>query len=235
MKNINKLLNKYWEAETTLEEEATLKAYFNSSVVAPEHSDLTSLFVGLDELSKVQCSINVAEVLSTADHDMSTLLDKYWEGNTSISEEQELKAYFRSGSIHADHEQYAPLFRMYDDMFEQQSNIDVAKILKEEKDKESTASIAKERKVFRLSQYIPAIAAVFVSLLAVVTIFNLNNNQFNPSTNENVVVLDEKEQQEEAIRVTKEALALLSKNYKKGTEAVAQVKHLEKTNIFSTN
>ena len=42
------------------------------------------------------------------------LLEKYFAGNSSLSEEKELKAYFNSGNINAGHEMYLPVFRAFE-------------------------------------------------------------------------------------------------------------------------
>ncbi len=51
MESIEKLLEKYFEAETSLQEEKQLKAYFSSSKVAPHLAQHASLF-GYFEQSK---------------------------------------------------------------------------------------------------------------------------------------------------------------------------------------
>jgi hypothetical protein len=43
-KRIDELLNKYWECETTLEEEQKLQEYFNGDHVADEHRSTAPLF-----------------------------------------------------------------------------------------------------------------------------------------------------------------------------------------------
>jgi hypothetical protein len=42
------------------------------------------------------------------------ILEKYFRAETSIDEEQELKAYFGSGKVKPAHEQYKPLFLFYE-------------------------------------------------------------------------------------------------------------------------
>ena len=44
---------------------------------------------------------------------IEALLDKYWEGDTSIDEERLLKAYFASGEVDDSLRQYAPLFQVF--------------------------------------------------------------------------------------------------------------------------
>lgn len=43
-------------------------------------------------------------------HDIETLLEKYWEGETSIDEERALKAYFNSGNVAEPFQKFMPLF-----------------------------------------------------------------------------------------------------------------------------
>jgi hypothetical protein len=38
------------------------------------------------------------------------ILDKYWEGQTTLQEEQELRSYFRSDRVSPEHEVYRPMF-----------------------------------------------------------------------------------------------------------------------------
>jgi hypothetical protein len=45
MTDIKQLLDRYWEGETTLEEEANIRQYFAVGSVAPEYDHLTGLFV----------------------------------------------------------------------------------------------------------------------------------------------------------------------------------------------
>lgn len=42
------------------------------------------------------------------------LLEKYFAGKSSLSDEKELKAYFNSGNINAAHEMYSPVFRAFE-------------------------------------------------------------------------------------------------------------------------
>ena len=45
---------------------------------------------------------------------MQELLEKYWEGGTSLEEERFIRSYFRSDNIDPEHVQYKPLFNFYD-------------------------------------------------------------------------------------------------------------------------
>jgi len=46
---------------------------------------------------------------------MNELLKKYFNGETTLTEELELKSYFLSGNINAEHELYRPLFETFEE------------------------------------------------------------------------------------------------------------------------
>ena len=46
---------------------------------------------------------------------INELLNKYFDGETSLSEENELKQYFKSNRVEAAHEMYRPLFEAFED------------------------------------------------------------------------------------------------------------------------
>lgn len=46
---------------------------------------------------------------------INELLNKYFDGETSLSEEKELKQYFKSNRVEAAHEMYRPLFEAFED------------------------------------------------------------------------------------------------------------------------
>lgn len=45
---------------------------------------------------------------------IDVLLNKYWDGETSLEEEQQLKMYFRNASVPEQHKEAAVLFRYFD-------------------------------------------------------------------------------------------------------------------------
>jgi hypothetical protein len=58
MKNIEELLEKYWNAETSLEEELELKAYFDSGNVAEQYKGYAALFDYLGNQSTLKADFN---------------------------------------------------------------------------------------------------------------------------------------------------------------------------------
>lgn len=47
------------------------------------------------------------------DHKIRALLDKYWEGETSLEEEQNLRSYFASSQVAEEFLPFSPLFNYY--------------------------------------------------------------------------------------------------------------------------
>ena len=73
-KNIHQLLDKYWEGETSLDEEKTLKAYFNQEEVATDLQQFAPLFQYL----------NVAEEPALSDRFDQELMSKLEEKRIAI-------------------------------------------------------------------------------------------------------------------------------------------------------
>ena len=71
---------------------------------------------------------------------MEALLEKYFEGETSIAEENELKYYFSSSNVAEHLEQYRPLFGYFAEAKEQKLTNNVLLISKKRKVAASTHS-----------------------------------------------------------------------------------------------
>ena len=126
------------------------------------------------------------------------LIEKYFEGETSIAEEKELKAYFSSLDVAQHLEQYKPVFGYFS----------------QAKQEQFTASIPLKsgRKQKRLAWL--SVAASVVVMLGIG--FFAYQNTSEP-TQENLGVIDDPEI---AFRETQKALALISKHVNTGIESV---------------
>lgn len=142
---------------------------------------------------------------------IETQLEKYFQGETSIAEENELKNYFSSADVAQHLEQYKPMFSYF--AFAQNEKTDIEIPLKTNKRK-SVAWLS--------------IAASIVVLLGVGLMFFNNNQQEDLGTYDNPEV---------AFKETQKALALLSGNVNKGIESMQYVQEYEnvKTSVFPTN
>jgi len=136
------------------------------------------------------------------------LLEKYFQGETSIAEENELKNYFSSLNVAQHLEQYKPMFGYFSHAKEQQFEQQVPLLPK---------SRDKKRNVAWLS-----VAASVVVLLGIGTYAYVNSN--NVAQNQNLGTYDDPEV---AFRETQKALALLSGQVNKGIESVQYVQEYE--------
>ena len=140
------------------------------------------------------------------------LLEKYFEGETSIVEENQLKDYFSSPDVAQHLEQYKPLFGYFSEA-------------KGQKSQHVVPLQSKKRYVAWLS-----IAASVVVLLSAgtFTYFNYNEKPQDLGTYDNP---------EEAFRETQKALSLLSNNVNVGVESVQYIQEYEnaKDKVFTVN
>jgi len=142
------------------------------------------------------------------------ILEKYFQGETSIAEENQLKEYFASSNVAQHLEQYKPMFGYFSQVKEQKSTQEIP--LKTNK-----------RNVAWLS-----IAASVVVLLSVGTYFYVSEKTTPPVVAQSE--LGTYDDPEEALAATQKALALLSNNVNVGIESVHYINEYEqsKNKIF---
>ncbi|RTY87249.1 hypothetical protein [Flavobacterium sp. GT3R68] len=131
------------------------------------------------------------------------LVEKYFQGETSIAEENELKNYFSSSDVAQHLEQYQPLFGYFSQA-------------KKQEFKQEIPLQSKKRNVAWLS-----IAASVVVLLGIGTFTYFNNNNVE---NQDLGSYDDPEV---AFVETQKALALLSENVNVGIESVHIINEYE--------
>ena len=142
------------------------------------------------------------------------ILEKYFQGETSIAEENQLKEYFSSSNVAQHLEQYKPMFGYFSQVKEQKSTQEIP--LK-----------AKKRNVAWLS-----IAASVVVLLGIGTYFFVSEKNAAPTVAQSE--LGTYDNPEEALAATQKALALLSNNVNVGIESVQYIQEYQqsKNKIF---
>ena len=139
------------------------------------------------------------------------LIEKYFQGETSIAEENVLKNYFSSSNVAQHLEQYKPMFGFFAQAKEQQYK--AIEPLK-----------AKKRKIVAWL----SIAASVVVLLGVGTFTYMN---YNARQSQDLGTYDDPEV---AFRATQKALALISEHVNTGIESVEYINEYEqsKNKIF---
>lgn len=143
---------------------------------------------------------------------IENLIDKYFEGETSISEENELKVYFSSTDVAQHLKQYQTIFGYFSQAKEQQFT------------QEIPLQTKKRNVVLWLS-----IAASVVVMLGVGTMMYFNNDK-----EEQFVACSPEDNPELALQQTEKALALVSEHLNTGIESVSYINEYEqsKNRIF---
>jgi len=145
---------------------------------------------------------------------IENILDKYFQGETTIAEEKELKEYFSSPNVAQHLEQYKPLFGYFSQV-------------KQQKTTQEIPLQTKKRNVAWLS-----IAASAVVLLGIGTFYYVSEEPTTPVVAQSE--LGTYDNPEEALAATQKALALLSSNVNVGIESVQYIQEYEqsKNKIF---
>ncbi len=149
---------------------------------------------------------------------LQNLLEKYWEGTTSLEEEKILKSHWKDQPGSSKPE------RAIFEFFEQE------KLKTSKREFEIPAQITNSQpsgRVVHFRRYVFSIAASLILLMGVMwTISNYNQS----SSNE--VIVDDPET---ALQITKEAFALLNGKMDKSEKAIIDnIVHFEKTLIFKS-
>ena len=207
IKNIELLLNKYWEAETTNEEENILNVYFNSGNVDVSLEYAKVYFVLPDN--------NSNEIPDFTSNIVSKLVEKYFEAETTVEEEALIKEYFSQNEVAASLQNYKQFFNL----LEREKSVTFNKELS----LPSTMKIEKNTsgRVINMN-WIKAVAAVFFVAIGGYWIMNNQTNVIEPKQLVSKSNYIEVEDPELALKYTMEALALVSKKYKKGEDQLLE-------------
>ncbi|MBK8700195.1 MAG: hypothetical protein IPN29_11960 [Saprospiraceae bacterium] len=193
---IEELLEKYWMAETTNEEEGQLRAYFQSCEIDEAHQYAACYFTRIPKADGVvpDFTLNI----------MQKLVEKYFKAETTLEEEQLLATYFDQEQVAPDLMQYAPVFRSFGNL----KKISYPHSLSLRKNK-----INQDAKVIS-HNWLRAVAAAIILVAVSVVLFKMNVPQEKPVIAKARYI--EIEDPEEALAYTMQALAMVSRKYKKG-------------------
>jgi hypothetical protein len=156
-------------------------------------------------------------------NDIDDLLEKYWDGNTTLEEEVLLKNYFKSNEVIPKHTTFKPLF----DYFEKMSEVTYP-------DQDVIKNKNNHTPILSIKNAIRAIAAVLVLIISATQLLKIDLN----STKQDKLAQsfhhnDEIEDPEEALRITKQALAMVSQKINKSKYKVtSHIDVLQKADIF---
>jgi hypothetical protein len=155
-------------------------------------------------------------------NNINKLLEKYWNAESSLEEEQILSQYFESDDVAKEHEQYKPLFCFY---------ASTSKVKLENK-KEIPES---KPKVFSISRFAGwGVIGIAASLLILVSVGVINLNPQGKDYDqqfsfESIAITEE----EEALEVTKDALAYLGVKWDNSSQIIkTNVSKMESVSIL---
>ncbi len=234
--DIDDLLEKYWNAETSLDEEKTLSDYFQNANIYSAHKAYQPMFAHFRNTSNKTSNIDIKSLLDQ-NIDIDDLLEKYWNAETNLEEEKRLSTYFARDSVSEKHSNAKQLFQYYTDIKRNTSNTNIKDLILKQNansdrhvtDSESSTS---EAKVINFRKLAMGLAAIFVLGFAAITVMN-TNIKTDTTYKGKFVHLDEEVEAREAYEITKEALAFLSKNMKYGSKTIAEsVSKAETVKIF---
>ncbi|MET0944390.1 MAG: hypothetical protein ABWY22_03180 [Flavobacterium sp.] len=140
---------------------------------------------------------------------IENILEKYFQGETTIAEEKELKEYFSSPNVAQHLEQYKPMFGYFSQV-------------KQQKTTQEIPLQTKKRNVAWLS-----IAASAVVLLGIGTFYFASQKTTTQTVAQSE--LGTYDNPEEALAATQKALALLSNNVNVGIESVQYIQEYEQS------
>jgi hypothetical protein len=143
------------------------------------------------------------------------LLNKYWDAETSIAEEQELKTYFSSSEVVPEHESYRPMFQWF--TMEQEKGISLETALEKVNQEIDSQKTSSPVKVIRMRKWGLSIAASIVMIFSAIAVWNNYAD-----TTQQSFAYTEIEDPDEALEVTLEALAFLTGKMNDGTGSVKE-------------
>lgn len=152
------------------------------------------------------------------------LLERYWECETTLEEEKELKKFFNSGNVPQKWQSVAPLFQYYET--EKQSGhldglFDEQVLAQIEAQSGKGGGAAGQGKIVKLFTNIAKIAAV--GLILITASYFVTEEYMNKKDTMDPYLADTFEDPKVAFEETKKALMLISKNFNRGRKEVQKV------------
>lgn len=166
--------------------------------------------------------------------EVKQLIEKYFEGDTTLQEEALLADYFAGNNIADELKQYQPLFKFFATekqiILSQSTTNDILKLTQRQKGQQEVSNGLKAKRggggfsAGNLSLWWRAAAAVLiigVSSYLITTRFESVKNR-SLAENNRIKIYDESEEAEKALEEVQAALALVSKKMKKGTDQTTE-------------
>jgi hypothetical protein len=157
---------------------------------------------------------------------IKTLLEKYWNCETSLEEETQLRKYFTSHEIHDDFREFAPLFQY----FKSETKVK----LSDNFDKKLLKQIEGRRKTGK-QRYLKVYYRVAAAVILILFFVTIHQRFIAVKEKATIVVKDTFEDPEKALEETKKALLLVSEKWNKGKANIAKLSEFNKAEKIIRN
>jgi len=156
------------------------------------------------------------------------LLNKYWEGETELHEEQELKEYFNSGNIAEDLKEFQPFFVYLEEEKKSTSKQDFATLFATPTNTKTLSAQRNQNTPVRI--LVLKWSAVAASILLLIAVgLQYNYSTVTNKTEDPKLIADTYKNPDQAYQEAKAALLLISnklnKGMNKGREGIIKVKN----------
>jgi hypothetical protein len=148
-------------------------------------------------------------------NNLSQLIEKYFQGETTLEEEKQLRAYFQRGNIEPEWRVYQPLFKL----LEVEQNREMGEHFENKVYQKIQPSQKKTRRIFLTHRWIGAVAASLALVFSIWWLYPelspepasaINWEQYEP------------EDPKEAYQITKKALMKVSVELNRGAQKAAR-------------
>ena len=150
---------------------------------------------------------------------IKALLEKYWNCETSLEEEAQLRKYFSGDEIHEDLKEFAPLFQY----FKSEGEVRISEGF--EKKFIGKVKVRKQAGKRRYLNIYYKVAAAVILILFVITVHQRFIAVKEKAT---TIVQDTFEDPEKALEETKKALLLVSEKWNKGKTNIIKLSEFNK-------
>jgi hypothetical protein len=150
---------------------------------------------------------------------IKTLLEKYWNCETSLEEEAQLREYFTGDEVHEDLLEFVPLFQY----FKSESEIHIS----DNFDKKFIDQVEKRRKTGK-RRYLNIYYKVAAAVILVLFVFTIHQRFIAIREKATTIVQDTFEDPEKALEETKKALLLVSEKWNKGKTNFVKLSEFKK-------
>lgn len=148
-----------------------------------------------------------------------TLLDKYWNCETSLEEEEQLRSYFQRDDVPEELRKYQDLFRFYSG--------EISSDLNEEFDKKILRKLKSENKGGH-QRYLSWMYKAAAAVLLILSFFVIHERFIRVKDQAKKVVEDTFSDPEKALEETKRVLLFVSEKINKGKEEATRLNKFKK-------